>query len=158
MPLYTADPQHGYVSVMFGSLFASQLAQEVRVIACCMGTVVTTWLCLVTLSTTSACSVCTDNCSLTAETASAAPQAVLEREQVPASSNGGDVPRAPQLALRFGVKVIPHPAKVHALLRIASKAGPLPHPCWAGLKWPRSLQVSLLDLWTTPSRLCNVDL
>ncbi|KAK9827359.1 hypothetical protein WJX81_000872 [Elliptochloris bilobata] len=39
-------------------------------------------------------------------------KAVLEREEVPASSNGSSSPRAPQLTLRIGAKVIPHPAKV----------------------------------------------
>lgn len=135
MPLCTADPQHGSASITLGSLFASQLAQEVRVIACCMGTVALPFL----LLTAPAPHVCTEYCLLTAEAASTALQAVLAREELPASSNGSNVPRAPQLALRIGAKVIPHPAKVHALLSTASTAGLVPHPGWACLNWPRKL-------------------
>ena len=45
-----------------------------------------------------------------------APSEALERENVQSSSaRSGEstkVPRAPQLALKMGAKVIPHPAKV----------------------------------------------
>jgi len=83
--------------------------------------------------------------------ANAASQAVLEREDVTSSGGSSGSPRAPQLALRIGAKVIPHPAK--------ARTPPAPHHlAWYSavtLPWaasvhserPRLANTGLLRCW-----------